>query len=298
MRIVAGAGGLNRLTGAGGGGGLSGGSSHTGAASSVGEGLTTQAGNENTDLDQLDAVGTTYNPCFMARNFSGNMLCVMATNEQPVRRSRELLQLPVAAAGYSAQALGASAYSVSQVSTSAGLLADIYRSTATAFYEAVPYLGTFVLNNITSANTTVLETRTSALGLAGALPGNATAPGGSGGRIKARYVRAAGFLRMPSAAAPGSRTLRTWYVRVRDMASQALTITLGNVTLRNGVEFPSVSCTDTLTEVTLPPGYVPAVVMLRSQRTDVAGEFAVSLLDPAAGGAETRVDGSMWFQAV
>ncbi|PNH10515.1 hypothetical protein TSOC_002757 [Tetrabaena socialis] len=239
------------------------------------------------------------------------------------RRRRELLQLPVAAAGYRAQALGASAYSMSQVSTPGVLVAQVYQPTAAALYESTPYLGTLVLNSIAWANASAPEDRASAWGLAGALPGAVPAPApppprrpppplkgrpppplaatAPSGGLRARYVRAQGFLRLPSDATPGSRAMRVWNVRVRCRGEQALAISLGDVTLRNGVEFPCVSLNETLTEVVLPPGFVPTAVMLRSRDAGVLAELDVALLDPAAaadGGEETAVGGSMWYQAV
>ncbi|KXZ55713.1 hypothetical protein GPECTOR_2g1263 [Gonium pectorale] len=108
--------------------------------------------------------------------------------------------------------------------------------------------------------------------------------------VVGRYVRAGGFLRRP-VSAPGPAR---WVLRVRDSTSQAVTIVMGNVTVRNAVEYPADSVKETDTEVMLPAGYVPTVVTMRSRRTEPAAEFDVAFLDPDTL-REVKVDAALWY---
>lgn len=68
---------------------------------------------------------------------------------------------------------------------------------------------------------------------------------------------------------------------------------MGDVTVRNGVEFPARTVTETATELMLPPGYVPVAVTLKAGAT-AAATLDVAIVDVNSGEA-ADVDESMWF---
>ncbi|KAG2435742.1 hypothetical protein HXX76_006938 [Chlamydomonas incerta] len=206
-------------------------------------------------------------------------------------------------------ALGTSAWSLRQVDIgSPGLAIQVYNPAPTAPYDAIEYLSKLVLNNIAGP-----QTRESAPvvmkddGLSGALQGKPPAsvftdgpkpkPSGRAPQApppkiewRARYVRAAGFLYPPQRAAVLSR----WVVKVVEQTNQSTSVTFGDVTIRNAIEFPSTTVRETSVPVWLPPGYVPMVVMARSSRTDAAAAYDISLIDAA--GEQTKMSKSRLFK--
>lgn len=216
------------------------------------------------------------------------------------------MQLQESSSGFEAVALGASAWSLRQVdTTSPGLRADVYNPTSTAPYDTVEYLSKLVLNNISFASDPTLfgNVVSPTVGLSGPLPGKpppslyTLGPKPAKGPTpqiewRARYVRAAGFLYPPQRAA----ALTRWVVKVVEQTNQSTSVTFGDVTIRNAIEFPGTAVRETSVAVWLPPGYVPMVVMARSSRTDTAASYDVSLID--ATGAETDVTGDRWYRSV
>ncbi|KAG2435743.1 hypothetical protein HXX76_006939 [Chlamydomonas incerta] len=229
-----------------------------------------------------------------------------ATNGTSTAAGRHLLQLQESSSGFAAVALGASVWSLRQVDTaSPGLRADVYNPTSTAPYDTVEYLSKLVLNNISFVNDTTIfgSVVSPTVGLSGPLPGKPPAsiftdgvkpPKGPTPKIewRARYVRAAGFLYPPQRAA----VLTRWVVKVVEQTNQSTSVTFGDVTIRNAIEFPSTTVRETSVPVWLPPGYVPMVVMARSSRTDAAAAYDISLIDAA--GVETDVTGDRWYRSV
>ncbi|PNW72032.1 hypothetical protein CHLRE_16g685250v5 [Chlamydomonas reinhardtii] len=228
------------------------------------------------------------------------------SNGTSTATGRHLMQLQESSSGFEAVALGASAWSLRQVdTTSPGLRADVYNPTSTAPYDTVEYLSKLVLNNISFASDPTLfgNVVSPTVGLSGPLPGKpppslyTLGPKPAKGPTpqiewRARYVRAAGFLYPPQRAA----ALTRWVVKVVEQTNQSTSVTFGDVTIRNAIEFPGTAVRETSVAVWLPPGYVPMVVMARSSRTDTAASYDVSLID--ATGAETDVTGDRWYRSV
>ncbi|KXZ46875.1 hypothetical protein GPECTOR_40g609 [Gonium pectorale] len=202
----------------------------------------------------------------------------------PGSGGRGLLQASPSSSGYNPIALGSSAYDARQVG-SAGLTAAFFRPNPAAPAEAIPGLSGLVANNLTGL--TVLGVVTAAGGLTGSTTGPAAAAGTT------RYTRADGFLRSPTPDR-GDGAMAAYVLRVRDGDGQAVSVTMGNVTVRNGVEFPARAVAETRTELMLPAGYVPTVVTVRSSRPDAAMVLDVGLA-ASGGGAEQPIDRSLWF---
>ncbi|PNH10146.1 hypothetical protein TSOC_003160 [Tetrabaena socialis] len=196
------------------------------------------------------------------------------------------------------RALGDSAWSPPQVGP-AGLQADVYPYNATARYETLGATATTaglagtIVHNLTGT-TPLGAALLSDAGLAGAAAGPAEAAG------QRRYVRAQGFLKSPTPAAdPGAGGegggLAVWVLRVRDGEGQGIAISMGNVTVRNGVEFPARTVRETAVEIALPAGFVPTFVTVRSERPGPEVLYDVVLTDPTDPAAEPLpVDASRW----
>ncbi|KAG2501727.1 hypothetical protein HYH03_000227 [Edaphochlamys debaryana] len=229
--------------------------------------------------------------------------------------ARQLLQARVSGAGYRPEALGASAYAIDQVSRAPGLVATVYNYSAAALYEREPYLASMVLNDIEGEGTRVWAKRSSVdAGLSGAIGSRADVQlvevrSGRNRRSQPvpRYLVARGFIRPPplppsqqqQAAVAG---MVTYHLRVRDLSAQAVSIVLGSITVRNAADFPATASVETRVAITVPAaaaaaGYLPAAVMLRSNRTDAAGVYDVAFVDPVTR-RETPVSGSMWYAPV
>ncbi|KXZ51288.1 hypothetical protein GPECTOR_13g775 [Gonium pectorale] len=125
------------------------------------------------------------------------------------------------------------------------------------------------------------------LGLAGSLP--AWQSLGAGGAYLHRYVRATGYLQI--------RTPGTWILRVRDLEGQGVSLVMGDITVRNGVEYPAGIVSATEAVVMLPAGYVPVVVTVRSARADSLAAFDVTLIRPGTR-EEYPVNGSYWYDSL
>ncbi|PNG93944.1 hypothetical protein TSOC_015305, partial [Tetrabaena socialis] len=73
-------------------------------------------------------------------------------------------------------------------------------------------------------------------------------------------------------------------------------VTMGNVTVRNALEFPARTVKETGVEIALPAGFVPTLVTVRSERPGPEVLYDVVLTDPNNPAAEPLpVDGSRWF---
>ncbi|GLC47995.1 hypothetical protein PLESTB_000047600 [Pleodorina starrii] len=121
-----------------------------------------------------------------------------------------------------------------------------------------------------------------------------------------RIVQVKGWLKVPAADAngPAAGEMRRWTLRVTDDQKQTTAITIGDVTVRNGVEHPSDFSSTSETVLYLPARYgrgggdgavfLPAVATARSETVGSQAVFDVSLLTP-----DTRevlpVDASYWF---
>ena len=151
-------------------------------------------------------------------------------------------------------------------------------------WEAWPGLNGTVPNNLTAG--TVIATTTTATGLSGAI-----APVSTNASIvlagQKAVTRVTGFIRLPGTA------MANYTLKIVDAASQGTALTLGNVTIRSGVEFPVITTPETRTQITLPPGYVPTDLVVKSQRPDGTARLAVSLV--SANNTETPVDATMWY---
>ncbi|KAG2493550.1 hypothetical protein HYH03_008364 [Edaphochlamys debaryana] len=210
--------------------------------------------------------------------------------------ARQLLQTRISKAGFNPVALGASAYVVEQVAKSPGLTATVFNFSTEVFYEKIGYLSTMVLNRIDSDLTLVASQRKSKeAGLSGALGSSSDVQISRRGRPLPRYVIASGFIKTPAKQSSGPMV--TYHLRVRDLDAQSIAIVMGNITVRNAVEFPAVNTVETRVPITLPAGlsgYLPTVVTLRTNRTDAAARYDVVFIDPATK-AETPVSNAMWY---
>ncbi|GIL91012.1 hypothetical protein Vretifemale_18695 [Volvox reticuliferus] len=113
-----------------------------------------------------------------------------------------------------------------------------------------------------------------------------------------RMAQFEGFLRLPSSAGSGT-TMRPWVLRMTDDASplQTTSITMGDVTVRNGVESPNpVRVGETV--IWLPSNsnadlFLPAVVTARIRPAGTQIVFNVSVITPEL--LTQRVDNNYWY---
>ncbi|KAG2495302.1 hypothetical protein HYH03_006574 [Edaphochlamys debaryana] len=184
---------------------------------------------------------------------------------------------------------GSSDYTLDQLG-SPGLTVNFYGPNPAAHYETVPGMAGSMVSNISTSPLLATLPATAGTGLQLTVSGPAELAG------QRRYMRMEGFLRSPTPE--GSAGARVWVLRVRDGdAGQAVSVTFGNVTVRNGPEFPARTLTETHSEVALPPGYIPAVILVRSMSASADLTLDVALLDPASGApAELawRASASAW----
>ncbi|GFR42082.1 hypothetical protein Agub_g2923 [Astrephomene gubernaculifera] len=196
---------------------------------------------------------------------------------------RGLLQTAVSSSGYMPTALGSSAWSLSQVSSTQRIVATVFQPNATAPYEAIPGLSSLVVNNYTS---TAVQ---SVVSVAGSLSGSVPVPANGAGTN--RYVRVEGFFRSPAAAGEMSK----YVLRVRDGDGQSVAITMGNITVRNAVEFPTQTVLQTRGEIVLPAGFVPTLVTVKNKRSDAKVVLDLGLT-PTAAAATSQTEVAMeWY---
>ncbi|GLC40535.1 hypothetical protein PLESTM_001085000 [Pleodorina starrii] len=213
-------------------------------------------------------------------------------------------QRPVDAASgnvFSPTYLGASPYDPApdapQPGSSPGLCGLSF--TPDAGYNTTPLNLSTVFYNISLTTKSILGTSCNAAsaGLSG--PMCSQAPNDT------HIVQVKGWLKVPAADAngPAAGEMRRWTLRVIDDQKQTTAITIGDVTVRNGVEHPSDFSSTSETVLYLPARYgrgggdgavfLPAVATARRTAASQA-VFDVALLTP-----DTRevlpVDASCWF---
>ncbi|GLI67942.1 hypothetical protein VaNZ11_012273 [Volvox africanus] len=220
------------------------------------------------------------------------------------RRRRLQLDLP-ANSFYDPKVLGASSYTGAVTPSTRGLCGFSFAMTPaftdqpvigptlkiqTVFYNfslnAGPVLGTPCNNASAGLSDAVCSF--------GVTPPSSTPPH--------RMVQFEGFLRVPISRSAGSGTtgtMRPWVLRVTDDAAplQTTSITVGDVTVRNGVESPNpVRAGETV--VWLPGSgntdlFLPAVVTARIRPAGTQIVFNVTLISPER--TAQRVDNNFWY---